>query len=86
MANHKSALKRIRQNDVRKVRNRYYAKTMRNAIKKYRLLTDKKEAQEQLPKLYSMIDRLAKKDIIHKNKAGNLKSKVTKHYNSVIAV
>jgi small subunit ribosomal protein S20 len=85
MANHKSALKRIRQNDVRKVRNRYYAKTMRNAIKKYRLLTDKKEAQEQLPKLYSMIDRLAKKDVIHKNKAGNLKSKITKHYNSVLA-
>lgn len=86
MANHKSALKRIRQNDVRKVRNRYYAKTMRNAIKKYRMLTDKKEALEQLPKLYSMIDRLAKKDIIHKNKAGNLKSKITKHYNSVVTV
>ena len=84
MANHKSALKRIRQNDVRKVRNRYYAKTMRNAIKKYRMLTDKKEAEEQLPKLYSMIDRLAKKDIIHKNKAGNLKSKITKHFNSVL--
>ncbi len=85
MANHKSALKRIRQNEARKVRNRYYAKTMRNAVKKFRLLTDKKEAGEQLPKLYSMIDKLAKKEIIHKNKAGNLKSKITKHYNSVLS-
>lgn len=80
MANHKSALKRIRQNEVRKVHNRYYAKTMRNAVKKFRLLTDKNEAREQLPKLYSMIDKLAKRNIIHKNKAGNLKSKITKYY------
>jgi small subunit ribosomal protein S20 len=85
MANHKSALKRIRQNESRKVRNRYYAKTMRNAVKKFRLVTDKNEAGEQLPKLYSMIDKLAKKEIIHKNKAGNLKSKITKHYNSVLS-
>ncbi|MBE0651822.1 MAG: 30S ribosomal protein S20 [Bacteroidales bacterium] len=85
MANHKSALKRIRQNESRNVRNRYYAKTMRNAVKKFRLLTDKNEAGEQLPKLYSMIDKLAKKEIIHKNKAGNLKSKITKHYNSVVS-
>ncbi len=79
MANHKSALKRIRQNEVRRVHNRYYAKTVRNAVKNFRSLTDKKEAVEQMPKLYAMIDKLAKKKIIHKNKAGNLKSKITKH-------
>ncbi len=79
MANHKSALKRIRQNEVKRVHNRYYAKTVRNAVKKFRSLTDKKEAVEQIPKLYAMIDKLAKKKIIHKNKAGNLKSKLTKH-------
>jgi len=77
MANHKSALKRIRQNETKRLHNRYYAKTVRNAIKKFRRLTDKKEAEEQMPKLYAMIDKLAKRNIIHKNKAGNLKSKVT---------
>ncbi len=79
MANHKSALKRIRQSETRRVHNRYYAKTVRNAVKAFRSLTDKKEAVEQMPKLYAMIDKLAKKKIIHKNKAGNLKSKITKH-------
>ncbi len=79
MANHKSALKRIRQSETRRVHNRYYAKTVRNAVKMFRSLTDKKEAAEQLPKLYAMIDKLANKKIIHKNKAGNLKSKITKH-------
>jgi len=79
MANHKSALKRIRQNETRRVHNRYYAKTVRNAVKVFRSLTDKKEAVEQMPKLYAMIDKLAKKNIIHKNKAGNLKSKISKH-------
>jgi small subunit ribosomal protein S20 len=79
MANHKSALKRIRQSETRRVHNRYYAKTVRNAVKTFRSLTDKKEATEQMPKLYAMIDKLAKKNIIHKNKAGNLKSKITKH-------
>ncbi len=79
MANHKSALKRIRQNEKRRVHNRYYAKTVRNAVKKFRALTDQKEAAEQMPKLYAMIDKLAKKKIIHKNKAGNLKSKISKH-------
>jgi small subunit ribosomal protein S20 len=78
MANHKSALKRIRQSETRRLHNRYYAKTVRNAIKKFRSLTDKKEAEEQMPKLYAMIDKLAKRNIIHKNKAGNLKSKVTR--------
>ncbi|HFB62051.1 MAG TPA: 30S ribosomal protein S20, partial [Bacteroidetes bacterium] len=60
MANHKSALKRIRQNEKRRVHNRYYAKTVRNAVKKFRALTDQKEAAEQMPKLYAMIDKLAK--------------------------
>ena len=83
MANHKSALKRIRQNEARKLHNRYFAKTMRNAVRKFRLLDDKNEAQEQLPKLYAMIDKLAKRNIIHKNKAGNLKSKITKHVNAL---
>lgn len=78
MANHKSALKRIRQSEARKLHNRYYAKTMRNAVRKFRNLTDKTEAEAQLPKLTSMIDKLAKRNIIHKNKAGNLKSKITK--------
>ncbi len=78
MANHKSALKRIRQNEARKLHNRYYAKTMRNSVRKFRKLTDKTEAEAQLPKLTSMIDKLAKRNIIHKNKAGNLKSKITK--------
>jgi len=83
MANHKSALKRIRSNDVRRVRNRYHAKTMRNAVRKFRAITEKTEAQEQLPKMVSMIDKLAKGSVIHKNKAGNLKSKLTKLTNSL---
>jgi len=61
--------------------NRYYAKTMRNAVRKFRKLTDKKEAEEQLPKLTAMIDKVAKRKIIHKNKAGNLKSKITRYVN-----
>lgn len=76
MANHKSALKRIRQIDKRKVHNRYYAKTMRNAIKLFRSLTERKEAEESYPKIVSLIDRNAKRSVIHKNKAGNLKSKL----------
>ena len=83
MANHPSALKRIRQSEARRLHNRYYAKTMRSAIRKFRSLTDKKEAAEKLPKLYALIDKLAKKNIIHKNKAGNLKSSITKHANSL---
>lgn len=78
MANHKSSLKRIRQTEKRRVHNRYYAKTMRNAVKQFRSLTDKAEAETQLPKMHSIIDRVAKRGIIHKNKAGNLKSKLTK--------
>ena len=79
MANHKDALKRIRQNDKRRLHNRYYAKNMRNEVRKFRALTDKSEAEAQLPKIYSIIDKVAKRGIIHKNKAANLKSKMTKH-------
>ena len=79
MANHKSSIKRIRANEKKRLRNRYYHKTTRNALKKLRLLTDKNEAVSMLPKVVSMIDRLAKKDVIHKNKAANLKSKLSKH-------
>jgi small subunit ribosomal protein S20 len=78
MANHKSALKRIRQIKVRRLRNKYVHKTMRNAIRDLRAETDKKAASESLPKVISMIDKLAKKNIIHKNKASNLKSKLTR--------
>lgn len=83
MANHKSALKRIRQNEVRKVRNRYYHKTARSAMKILRNEEDKASASEQLPKVISLLDKLAKKNIIHKNKAANLKSKLTKHVNKL---
>lgn len=79
MANHKSALKRIRRNEKRRVLNRYQHKTTRNAVKKLREITDAKEAQQMLPSVISMIDKLAKKNIIHTNKASNLKSKLTKH-------
>lgn len=83
MANHKSSLKRIRSNETRRLRNRYYGKTMRNAVRKFRTLDNKAEASEQLPKLVSLIDKLAKKTIIHKNKAGNLKSKLTRFVNKM---
>lgn len=83
MANHKSALKRIRQTEQKRLHNRYYARTTRSAIKKFRELTDKKEADEKLPKVISMIDKLAKKAIIHKNKASNLKSKLMRKANSL---
>ncbi len=83
MANHKSSLKRIRANDKKRLRNRYYAKTMRNAIKSFRDLEDKAVAAEKLPSLVSLIDKIAKKSIIHKNKAANLKSKLTKKVNKL---
>ncbi len=78
MANHKSSIKRIRSNDAKRTENRYYAKTARTAVKKLRAATDKKEAGELLPKVSSMLDKLAKKSVIHKNKAGNMKSKLAK--------
>ncbi len=83
MANHKSSLKRIRANETRRIRNRYYGKTMRNAVRKFRTLDNKSEAAEKLPKLISMIDKLARKTVIHKNKAGNLKSKLTRLVNKM---
>jgi small subunit ribosomal protein S20 len=81
MANHKSSLKRIRQTNTRRLVNRYYAKTARNAVRKLRATTDKAVAVELLPKVSSMLDRLANKNVIHKNKAGNLKSKLTLYVN-----
>lgn len=78
MANHKSSIKRIRSNNAKRTENRYYAKTSRTAVKKLRETTTKKEAQELLPKVSSMLDKLAKKNVIHKNKAGNMKSKLAK--------
>ena len=83
MANHPSALKRIRQNEVRKLHNRFFQKTMRNAVRKFRSLESKKEAIEQMPKLYAIIDKLAKRNMIHSNKAANLKSGLTKFANSL---
>jgi len=78
MANHKSAKKRVRQSEKKRIRNRYYAVTTRNAIRNLRAKTEKKEAEEMLPEISSMLDKLAKRNIIHKNKAANLKSKLTK--------
>ena len=83
MANHQSALKRIRQTQKRKLHNRYYAKTARNAVRKLRATTDKAVAAELLPKVSSMLDKLAKRKVIHKNKASNLKSKLTLHVNKL---
>jgi len=83
MANHKSAEKRIRQTAKRKVSNRYYAKTARNAVKKLRTMTEKVVAMELLPKVIAMLDKLAKKNIIHDNKAANLKSKLACHVNKL---
>ena len=78
MANHKSALKRVRQDAKKRVQNRYFKKSTRTSIKNLRDMTDKKEAETFLPKVISMIDRLAKHNNIHKNKAANLKSKLTR--------
>lgn len=79
MANHKSALKRVRQTETRNERNRYQHKTARNAVRDLRASTDKKAAAELLPKVSGMLDKLAKTNVIHKNKAANLKSSLTKH-------
>lgn len=83
MAHHKSAIKRIRQIEKRRLQNRYYAKTARNAVRKLRSITDKTEAAELLPKVASMLDKLAKKNVIHSNKASNLKSKLSKYVNAL---
>lgn len=79
MANHKSSVKRIRQEKKRTLHNRYYAKTMRNAVRKLRAITDKEEALKLYPSAQKMLDKLAKTNIIHKNKASNLKSKLACH-------
>ena len=74
MANHKSSIKRIRSNDAKRVLNKYQHKTTRNAARKLRELTDKKEAEILFPTVVAMLDKLAKKNVIHKNKSANLKS------------
>ena len=79
MANHKSAQKRVRSDEKERDRNRYQHKTTRNAVRNLRASTDVKEATEMLPKVSSMLDKLAKKNIIHKNKAANLKSSLSAH-------
>ena len=83
MANHLSAKKRIRQTEARKVHNRYFARTMRNAVRDLRNTSSKEEATTLFPKVTSMIDKLAKTNIIHKNKAANLKSSLAKHVESL---
>ncbi len=83
MANHKSSIKRIRSNNAKRLLNRYYAKTARTALKTLRAATAKKEAQALLPKVSAMLDKLAKRNIIHKNKAANLKSKLSKKVNAL---
>ncbi|MCZ2100514.1 MAG: 30S ribosomal protein S20 [Chitinophagales bacterium] len=83
MAHHKSSKKRIRQDIKIRLRNRYYKKSARTSIAKLRAMTDKNEAATFLPKVISMVDKLAKKNTWHKNKASNLKSKLTKYVNSL---
>ncbi|MDR0953848.1 MAG: 30S ribosomal protein S20 [Rikenellaceae bacterium] len=83
MANHKSALKRIRQIEKRRVHNKYYHKTTRNAVKALRGTTEKEAAEKLMPKVASLLDKLAKRNIIHKNKAGNLKSSLQQHVNGL---
>jgi small subunit ribosomal protein S20 len=83
MANHKSSIKRIRSNDAKRVRNRYYSKTTRTFLKRLQAVTDKKEAEKMLSEAFGMIDKLAKKNVIHKNKAANLKSGLTLRVNKL---
>ena len=83
MANHKSSIKRIRQEKTRALHNKYYAKTMRNAVRKLRAVTDKEEAVKMYPTIQKMLDKLAKPNIIHKNKAANIKSSVARHVNGL---
>jgi len=83
MANHISALKRIRQTATKRLLNKYKSKTTRNAVRDLKGLEDRKEAEVLLPMVTAMLDKLAKSNIIHNNKAANLKSKLTKHVNSL---
>ena len=83
MANHKSAKKRIRQTEIKRIRNKYQHKSTRSAVKALRNTSEKEAAEKLLPKVSSMLDKLAKRNIIHKNKAGNLKSSLTLHVNAL---
>ena len=83
MANHKSALKRIKQTETKRLLNKYKHKTARNAVRDLKATTNKKEAIVLLPKVSAMLDKLIKNNILHKNKASNLKSKLTRHVNSL---
>lgn len=83
MANHQSSEKRIRQTETHRLRNRYYAKTMRNAVRDLRATHKKDEAEAMLPKVAAMLDKLAKNNVIHKNKANNLKAKLALHINKL---
>ena len=83
MANHKSSLKRIRANETKRLANRYYSKTMRNALRDIRAISDKGEATQKLASMTAMIDKLAKRGMIHKNKAANLKSGLMKKINAL---
>ena len=83
MAHHASSKKRIRQDAKKRLQNRYHKKSTRTAIAKLREMTDKKEAEAFLPRVISMMDKLAKNHNWHKNKASNLKSKLTKFVNSL---
>ena len=83
MAHHKSAKKRIRQDAKKRLHNRYYKKTARTTIKNLREMEDKAEAEKLLPKVISMIDKLAKRNTWHKNKASNLKAKLTRYVNGL---
>jgi small subunit ribosomal protein S20 len=85
MANHKSALKRIRSNEAKTLRNKYQHKTTRTAVRKLRASTDATEAAEQLKVVSAMLDKLARKNVIHKNKAANIKSSLTKLVNGLAA-
>lgn len=83
MANHKATKKDVRQSAKRRERNRYYGKTTRNAVRDLKELSDKAAAGEKMPSVIAMIDKLAKRGVIHKNKASNLKSKLAKRVNKL---
>jgi len=83
MAHHQSAKKRIRQNEKKRIHNKYYAKTTRNAVKALRNTTEKETAQKLLPRVSSLLDKLAKRNVIHKNKASNLKSSLAVYVNKL---
>jgi small subunit ribosomal protein S20 len=83
MANHQSAIKRIRANGAKNERNRYQAKTTRNSLKDFRNTKTIAEAEKLAPEVISQLDKLAKKNVIHKKKASNLKSEIMKHVNGL---